>query len=164
MIREVSGDILLSRAHALVHGVAPHDDFHTGLALALRERWPAMYRDFRHWCRQHNPACGEVWCWGGPNVRIVALLTQEPAARTGQHPGRASITHVNHALRNLRQAVVKEAYTSLALPRIATGVGGLDWQEVRPLLAKHLDDLGIPIYVYSRYEPGVAATETDLAT
>ena len=37
MIREVEGDILLTDAEAIAHGVAPHDHFQNGLALALRE-------------------------------------------------------------------------------------------------------------------------------
>ena len=36
MIHEVEGDILLSSAHAIAHGVAPNDDFRSGLAHALR--------------------------------------------------------------------------------------------------------------------------------
>lgn len=40
MIYEVSGDILLSEARAIAHGVAPNDNFATGLALSLREHWP----------------------------------------------------------------------------------------------------------------------------
>ncbi|MEZ5962284.1 MAG: Appr-1-p processing protein [Planctomycetota bacterium] len=159
MIHEVAGDILHSKAHAIVHGVAPYDDFHSGLALALRERWPALYKDFRHWCRQKSPGCGEAWSWGGPQVRIVSLLTQDPAKVQGQHPGRAQISHVNHALRSLRHLVTTEKLESLALPRLATGVGGLAWEEVKPLIARHLGDLGIPIFLYERYQPGVAALE-----
>ena len=57
MIREVSGDILLSQADVIAHGVAPADHFDTGLALALRERWPALAKDFRqrgdHCIQQH---------------------------------------------------------------------------------------------------------------
>lgn len=37
VIQEVSGDILLSRAAVIAHGVSPNDDFHLGLAHALRE-------------------------------------------------------------------------------------------------------------------------------
>ena len=37
MIIEVSGDILLSNAQVIAHGIAPNDDFATGLAHALRE-------------------------------------------------------------------------------------------------------------------------------
>ena len=51
MIYELSGDILLSHAKVIVQGVAPNDDFHHGLALQLRERMPAMYKDFRHHCQ-----------------------------------------------------------------------------------------------------------------
>lgn len=157
----MSGDILLSKASAIVHGVAPYDDFHSGLALALRERWPGLYKDFRHWCKQNNPGCGEVWSWGGPNVRVVSLLTQDPPKTAGQHPGRAQLTHVNHALRHLRQIVATDHLHSLALPRLATGVGGLEWKDVKELIDRHLSDLKIPVFVYSRYEPGVAAVESD---
>jgi O-acetyl-ADP-ribose deacetylase (regulator of RNase III) len=159
MIHEVSGDILLSKANAIVHGVAPGDHMDTGLALALREQWPAMHKDFRHHCHQSNPAAGEVWAWGAAGgVRIVALFTQEPAGRGG-HPGPAHEEYVNKALRNLKKLVEKEGYTSLALPRVGTGVGGLDWSDVKPLIEHHLAALTIPVYVYSDYRPGVAAKE-----
>ncbi|MCC7099273.1 MAG: Appr-1-p processing protein, partial [Rubrivivax sp.] len=36
MIREVEGDILLSQAQDIAHGIATHDPFDSGLALALR--------------------------------------------------------------------------------------------------------------------------------
>ena len=42
MIHEVSGDILLTKAQAIAHGVSPNDHFDQGLALALREKWPTM--------------------------------------------------------------------------------------------------------------------------
>ena len=51
MIKEVHGDILLSSAQAIAHGIAPNDHFDNDLALALRERWPAMAKDFRHHVR-----------------------------------------------------------------------------------------------------------------
>lgn len=159
MIREVTGDLLLSKAHAIAHGVAPDDDFKSGLALALRERWPAMYKDFRHYCKQSSPKPGGAWTWGGPNVRIVNLLTQEPPRSAGMHPGKATIANVNHALRELRAVVEREGFKSLALPRLATGVGGLNWEEVKPLIEKHLGDLAIPVWVYTKYQAGVSAVE-----
>jgi O-acetyl-ADP-ribose deacetylase (regulator of RNase III) len=42
MIHEVTGDILLSTAQAIARGVAPNDHFDSGLALALREKWPGV--------------------------------------------------------------------------------------------------------------------------
>ncbi len=160
MLHYVTGDILLSRARALAHGVAPDDHFDTSLALALREHWPALAKDFRHWCHNHHPQSGGLWTWTAPNgVRIVNLLTQEPAASHGQKPGKATLAHVGHALQALRRLVEKERIESLALPRLATGVGGLAWHDVRPLIERHLADLRIPVYVYETYHAGQQAKE-----
>jgi O-acetyl-ADP-ribose deacetylase (regulator of RNase III) len=52
-----------------------------------------------------------------------------------------------------------EKIKSVALPRLATGVGGLDWKDVKPLIEKHLGHLPVPIYVYATYQPGVQAKE-----
>ena len=65
MIRYVTGDILLSQASAIAHGVAPNDDFNQGLAHSLREFSPAMYKDFRHFCQSTHPKPGTLWSWGG---------------------------------------------------------------------------------------------------
>ncbi|MCB0405833.1 MAG: macro domain-containing protein [Bdellovibrionales bacterium] len=160
MIHEVSGDILLTKAHAVAHGVAPNDSFNHGLALALRERWPAMYNDFRHYCHTKHPECGGLWTWGGPgHVRIVNLFTQEAAYDRGAKPGKATLSHVNHCLKALRKEVEAEEFESLAIPKLATGVGGLDWDEVKPLLYDVLGALKIPVYVYATYHAGQAAHE-----
>lgn len=159
MIREVSGDITLTKAQAIAHGVAPDDHFDHGLALALREQWPAMVKDFRHYCRQCHPKPGELWEWGGVGgVRVFNLLTQTEHGHSG-HPGPATEATVNHCLRRLRHELEKHEVKSLAIPKLATGVGGLEWDQVKPLIEQHLGDLNIPIFVYATYHKGVAAEE-----
>ncbi len=160
MIRYVSGDILMSNAQSVAHGVAPNDDFGQGLAHTLRESLPAMYKDFRHYCQAQHPKAGGLWTWGGTDgIRLVALFTQEAAYEHGAKPGKANTSNVNHALKALASECKKEGWTSLALPRLATGVGGLDWNEVKPLIEHHLADLGIPVIVYETYRPDHAAEE-----
>lgn len=164
MIHEVNGDILLSRAQTIAHGVSPNDHFAHGLALALRERWPAMYKDFRHFEKTTSPHPGTLWAWmGADGKRIVNLFTQEPGAGHGDRSGRASLTHVGHALRELHKFALAEEVKSLALPRLATGVGGLDWHDVQPLVVQHLGTLPIPVFIYSTYTAGHAAVEQGLA-
>lgn len=160
MIKEVTGDILKSKAEAIAHGIAPMDNFHQGLALSLREQWPAMYKDFRHYCQSKHPEQGELWVWQGVGgAKIISLFTQEPAKNKGDNPGRASLDAVNHCLKALKKEVESSGIKSLALTKLATGVGGLPWTEVQPLIGHHLAGLKIPIYVYSKYQAGVAANE-----
>ncbi|HEY6094324.1 MAG TPA: Appr-1-p processing protein [Gallionellaceae bacterium] len=161
MIIEVSGDILLSKARAIAQGVAPNDDFHAGLALQLRERLPALYKDFRHFCQTRHPKSGELWTWMSADGHyIVNLFTRDAAYGVGSKPGEAKLSYVNHALHTLRNLVQHEKITSLALPRLACGLSGLDWNDVKPLIDKHLGDLDIPVYLYVTYQKGVKANES----
>ncbi len=163
MLYEVKGDILLSKAHAVAHGVAANDPMNQGLALSLHERYPSMHKDFHHWCHLNHPKPGEAWMWGGAgNVRIVNLLTQEGGHGHGSRPGKATTKAVNDSLRALAKMVAREGFTSLALPRLATGVGGLDWPDVKPLVEQRLGDLGIPVYIYTTYAAGEQAEEPGL--
>ena len=155
MIKEVSGDILETQAEAIAHGIAPFDHFNQGLALSLREEWPAMARDFRHYCHLENPKPGSAWIWSGPGgKRIINLLTQEASEgeKHSGHPGKASLSHVRHALKSLAEIIKTENIHSLALPRLATGVGGLDWKDVKPLIQEQLKDCGAEILLYVDYK------------
>lgn len=161
MINYVAGDILLTKAEAIAHGIAPEDNFKQGLALSLRESWPALYKDFRHFCKTNRPPEGDVWSWkgaGGPY--IVNLLTQERANDSDSNPGRATIKNVNTCLKNLVKEVKQKKIKSIAISKLSTGVGGLDWKEVKPLIEKHLGELEIPIYVYETFVKGTNAKET----
>ncbi len=168
MLHEVSGDILKSKAAVIGHGVAPNDPFHSGLALQLREQYPGMYRDFRHYCQTSRPKPGDLWAWAGAGphgpTQILALMTQEGGYDHGAKPGPATLANVNHALRGLQKWIEAERPSSMALPRLATGVGGLDWKDVSPLITQHLAHAGIPVYVYSTYHKGVEANERQPAT
>ncbi len=160
MLKEVVGDILLTKAEVVAHGVAPNDNFSSGLALSLRERWPAMYKDFRHYGQTYGPKAGELSTWAGVGgARIVNLYTQEPAPSHAAKPGGATIENVNHCLKALSKLIETEKIKSVALPRLATGVGGLEWTDVKPLIEKHLGHLTIPVFLYTTFRPGVQAME-----
>lgn len=162
MIKEVSGDIMLSKAQTIAHGVAPFDHFENGLALSLRQDYPSMVKDFRHWCHQSNPKPGHAWIWGGVDgKRIVNLLTQEAPQGQGHsgHPGAASLSNVTHALRELKKMIKDEGLTSVAIPRLATGVGKLKWEDVKPLIEEQLADCGADVYLYTNFVKGQAAAE-----
>jgi O-acetyl-ADP-ribose deacetylase (regulator of RNase III) len=160
MIHEVTGDLLLTKAQAIAHGIAPNDHFDSGLALSLRENWPSLAKDFRHYAHQTHPKPGELWTWSGVGgIRIFNLMTQEGDHGHGTKSGKATIANVNHCLKRLRHEVEATGITSLAIPKLATGVGGLDWADVKPLIDQHLGDLSIPIYMYTMYKKGEAAAE-----
>ncbi|HEX8875100.1 MAG TPA: macro domain-containing protein [Nitrosospira sp.] len=163
MIYEVKGDILLSHAQVIAHAIAPHDRFEEGLALSLREQWPALVKDYHHFCHAMQPKSGDAWVWSGAMSKyIISLLVNEAPRSREERPGRARTEHVDRALRELHHLLESERFASLALPRLATGAGGMDWHVVRPLIEYHLGELALPIYIYVDYEKGRQAVEPGL--
>jgi O-acetyl-ADP-ribose deacetylase (regulator of RNase III) len=160
MIHLVEGDILLSKAQVIAQSVSINDPMDKGLALQLHNMYPSMHKDFHHWCHQHNPEAGDAWAWVSAEGKyIVNLITQEKADSHGHRHGVAKLGHVQHSLKALTKIIEKEGFTSLALPRLSTGTGGLDWTDVLPLIEKKLGDLNIPVYVYATYHANQVANE-----
>lgn len=162
MIKEVVGDILLSDSKVIAHCVAPNDHFDSGLALGLRNDYPVMVKDFRHYCHIHNPKAGEIWGWGGVGGKqIINLMAQEPAdsRSSNNHPGKATISNLNHCLKKLADFTEKEQIKRLAIPKLATGVGGLEWDEVNESIQKYLGSLDADVYVYTTYVKDLKADE-----
>ncbi|NOT12503.1 MAG: Appr-1-p processing protein [Methylococcaceae bacterium] len=160
MLYKVEGDILLSKAQAIVHGVGINDSMNKGLALELGNKYPLLQKDFNRWCHQHDTKPGEAWMWVGQNnVRIVHLITHERMESTDYHYDKATLINVKHALCTLVKIIAFEKLTSIALPRIGTGFGDLEWDDVWPLIENILGGLDIPVYVYVVYHAGQPADE-----
>lgn len=162
MIYQVEGDILQTGAHALAHGVGINDPMDKGLSLTLNNHFLGMKNDFHRWCHQHNTKPGEAWLWDSDNhPRIINLITQDIVDLQEYQPGKATVSNVKHALDALAQIISKEEIPSIALSRLATGSGDLDWDDVLPLIENSLGTLDIPIYVYSKYIAGQKAIEPE---
>jgi predicted NAD-dependent protein-ADP-ribosyltransferase YbiA (DUF1768 family) len=57
------------------------------------------------------------------------------------------------------RAYLLEGITSLAMPRIASGLGGLEWRDVKRLIREILGPLTIPVLVYEEFTPESEAIE-----
>lgn len=131
MIYKVEGDILLSKAQAIVHGIGVNDPMDKGLALKLRNKYPLLQKDLNCWRHQHNTKPGEAWIWVGQNnVRIVNLITHENMESNDHHYEKATLNNVKHALSALVKIIDFEKLTSIALPKLGTGLGDLNWDDV----------------------------------
>ena len=98
--------------------------------------------------------------WGGSDgVRIVYLITQEGGYEYGSRPGKATLKYVRDSLKELIKIIKKEAIISIALPKLATGVGGLEWDDVYSIIEEKLGDLDIPVYLYTDFHAGQRAKE-----
>lgn len=160
MIYEVEGDILMSRADVIAQGVAVNDPMSSGLARKLQEKFPSMREQFIEWCEQANPEPGNIWLWeGNGKTKILNLIVAEAADPDLHRASRPNKIAVHRAFRAVNKLVVDERLSSIALPKIGSGAGGIDWLEVRGMMHSQLGELLIPLFVYVTELEGMLASE-----
>jgi O-acetyl-ADP-ribose deacetylase (regulator of RNase III) len=121
----VTGDLFANRfqAQALAHGCNCQGSMGAGIATGFRDRYAAMYEEYRRRCKAKPRLfnLGDAWLWkenGQPCV--FNLGTQEGVWRA-----RASYQAIQAALQSMRQQADTEGIGSIAAPRIGAGYGGL---------------------------------------
>ena len=158
-IRWVSGDLFANayKARAFAHGCNCQGSMGSGIAKGFRQRYPAMYEQYRARCkaepRQFN--LGDAWLWKDRRRPWVFNLgTQE-----GYWHARASYEAVEQSLRRMRELADAEGLRSIAIPRIGVGYGGLSWKKVRPIIERVFGDWTGTLIVYEEFTPRTAGDD-----
>lgn len=153
----LSGDLFANEHHAqaLSHGCNCQGSMGAGIAVGFRQRYPAMYEEYRRRCkatpRQFNP--GDVLLWKAVQQPwVFNLATQEDCRRS-----RATPEAIERALLTMCALADAEGISSIAIPRIGAGLGGLDWRQVRAIIERVFGDWAGTLYVYETFAPAQAS-------
>ena len=79
---------------------------------------------------------------------VFNLGTQE-----GYWRARASYGAIETALRLMREQADVEGISSIAMPRIGVGYGGLSWKKVRAIIEPVFEDWDGTLVVYEEFVP-----------
>jgi O-acetyl-ADP-ribose deacetylase (regulator of RNase III) len=147
----VAGDLFVNRygVQAFAHGCNCQGSMGAGIAKTFCAHYPAMYVAYRERChaqpRQFN--LGDAWLWreeGQPWV--FNLGTQEHYWRD-----RASYEAIATALAAMHVQADHTGITTIAMPKIGAGYGGLSWRQVRALIEAAFVEWRGTLYVYEDY-------------
>lgn len=125
----LAGDLFGANLPALAHGCNCAGAMGKGIATEFRARFPRMYAEYKQRCTDKRFQPGDVFAWTEGALTIFNLGTQ----KTWRTP--ATIEAVETSLREMVRHAEAANVARVGLPRIAAGLGGLAWSEVRALLA-----------------------------
>ena len=129
MIEEVTGDLFASDLPALAHGCNCRGVMGAGIARQFAKRWPAMYDEYRKWCRTGQLIPGRIMTWQAPSgVTVFNLATQLDPGPT------ATLEAIGQSVTRMVRVAGASGIPAVGLPRIGCGIGGLDWDEVKRVL------------------------------
>lgn len=134
--------ILSSQAQTVVNTVNTVGVMGKGLASEFKSRFPEMFKLYQEFCKSGQLTTGKLWLWKGENQWVLNFPTKEHWKR----PSR--LEYIESGLKKFVEEYEKRGMTEVAFPRLGCGNGGLDWQDVRPIMEKYLSDLPIQIFIH----------------
>jgi len=144
--------MLESTAQTLVNTVNCVGVMGKGLALAFKKREPEMFHAYKGICDRGALKPGLLWLWRGSSSWVLNF----PTKVDWRHP--SQIEWIDSGLRKFVAEYERFGIREISFPRLGCGNGGLNWEDVRPLMEHHLNPLRIPIYIHD-YEKDVGLPE-----
>ncbi len=135
MIKETVGNLFEAKAEALVNAVNCVGVMGKGIALQFRQKFPAAYfNDYKLACQKGELAIGKVHIFELKTQHNPRFIVNFPTKNHWRDQSR--IADIESGLQSLAEAVEQYEIKSMAMPALGCGLGGLDWNEVEPLIKK----------------------------
>lgn len=135
-------NLLESNAQTLVNTVNCVGVMGKGIAKAFKEREPGMFAAYKRICDQKLLEPGKLWLWQGSEDWILNFPTKIHWRNPSQ------IEWIEAGLAKFVSEYEKRGIREISFPRLGCGNGGLDWDDVRPVMERYLSDLPIPVYIH----------------
>ena len=149
MIRFTSGDLLRSEADALVNAVNCVGAMGRGIALQFKKEFPRNFEEYKQACDRGEVVPGKMFITVRTAPDPPRFIVNFPTKRHWR--GKSRIEDIQFGLVMLRDEIEARHITSIAIPPLGSGLGGLDWPDVRRLIVNELSGTTAEIIVY---EPG----------
>ena len=155
MIYKAEGDLLGTDAEALVNTVNTVGVMGKGIALQFKQAFPDNYKAYEAACKRGEVEPGKMFVFhrSAGNPRVIINFPTKKHWR-----GKSKIGDIESGLRALIDVVKIERIRSIAVPPLGCGNGGLDWNDVRPLIEKAFS--GVPAVTVQLFHPE-GAPKTD---
>ncbi|WP_326533070.1 type II toxin-antitoxin system antitoxin DNA ADP-ribosyl glycohydrolase DarG [Pseudorhodoferax sp.] len=147
MISYIQGNLLDSRAEALVNTVNTVGVMGKGIALMFKERFAANFALYAAACKARQVEVGKMFVTESGELDGPRWVINFP---TKQHwKGGSRLEWVEAGLKDLKQVLHDRQIRSVAIPPLGAGNGGLDWPTVKARIQAELGDVeGVEILVY----------------
>jgi len=148
MIEHAQGNLLLADAEALVNTVNCVGYMGKGIALQFKQAFPDNFKAYEKACRAHEVKPGRMFIYETGSMMNPRYIINFPTKRHWR--GKSRIEDIESGLGALIQEVKRLGIRSIAVPPLGSGLGGLDWNVVRPMIERAFAELPeVKVLLYS---------------
>lgn len=149
MIEYTSGDILKCETEAITNTVNCVGVMGRGIALQFKKAFPENFKAYAAACKGGKVVPGRMFVYETGQLTPPRYIINFPTKRHWR--GKSRMEDIEAGLEALAEVIRSRGITSIAIPSLGSGLGGLDWDEVKPRIEKALS--GFPNVDVIVYEP-----------
>lgn len=156
MINFTTGDILRADAEAIVNTVNCVGIMGRGIALQFKNDFPENFKAYEAACARDEVQPGKMFVFETRTLTNPKFIINFPTKRHWR--GKSRMEDIDSGLKALVTEIRNRGIRSIAIPPLGSGLGGLNWTEVRPRIEaalRGINDLDVVIY-----EPNSAPVAT----
>ena len=147
MISYTSGDILNADVEALVNTVNCVGVMGRGIALQFKNMFPENFEAYSAACAHDAVQPGKMFVFETGQLTNPRYIINFPTKRHWK--GKSRLEDIDSGLVALRYEIAQRGIRSIAVPPLGSGLGGLDWQVVKPRIVSALSPLqDVNVLVY----------------
>lgn len=132
MIELTQGNLLRADAEALVNTVNCVGVMGKGIALQFKQAFPTNFKQYEAVCKDGKLTVGNMLIHDNGALVNPRYIVNFPTKRHWK--GNSRIEDITAGLKTLVADVQRLEIKSIAMPALGCGLGGLQWNEVRPLI------------------------------
>ena len=106
-----------------------------GLALEVKRRFPLAFKRYERSCRRGEMRIGRLQLVKTDPQWILNFPSKD------HWRGKSKMSYIEAGLKTFRATYKRRGITSIAFPPLGCGSGGLNWNDVQPVMEHYLDDL-----------------------
>jgi O-acetyl-ADP-ribose deacetylase (regulator of RNase III) len=141
-IQYQKGDIFESNAQVIVNTVNCQGIMGKGLALAFKQKYPAMFKVYQQECRSGKLRIGKPTLYQESMPWILNFPTKD------SWRANSKLEYLQKGLEFLVAHYKNAGIKSIAFPKLGAQNGKLSWDEVGPMMAQYLSQLDVDVYIY----------------
>ena len=150
MIEYKTGDILAEEAEALVNTVNCVGIMGRGIALQFKRAFPENFKAYVARCKRNAMQPGRVFVFETGQLTSPRYIINFPSKRHWR--GKSRMEDIESGLASLAHEIRSRGIRSVAIPPLGSGLGGLNWPEVRVRLEEALKEFeAVKVVIF---EPG----------
>ena len=146
MITYKTGNLLDAHVVAIVNAVNTVGVMGKGIALQFKNAYPENFKVYSEAVKSGKFRLGEVLVVPVKAVGPVRFVINFPTKSHWRFPSRLEWIHAG--LKDLRLKIEALGIRSIVLPRLGCGNGGLNWNQVRPLIEQEMGNLEVEVFIF----------------